>query len=552
MFENASALYLLLILLPVIILYFLRPKPKPIKIPSLMLLLSSGRKRKLNSLFDKLIKDPLLLIQLLAMTIIVLGIADPYFIGTAQYDRTIIVLDASASMSASDVKPSRFSQAMEIARNYLDNSGKNSLILARDVPLLLFNNEESRHAIDKLNGIRPEATGTDLNEAIMSALMLMGNGTAKLVVISDFSGQDITEVQKTVESKNIPVKYLQVGIGGSNTGIVDAAIKDSSLEIVIRSYENVTKDINIRIKTRDSTKLNKRTIKPESREFISIVDPDGITEIKLEEQDDLLLDNALNINMPNPGNNRILLLGDSKNKAVSTAFKSIPDLEVDELSFERAPRKMDYAMVVLYDYSKSSFLPGTMEDIKKYVLDGGTVVFEAVDDLPFIDTKDLLPVHVSGLSKPSRIDAKSSELTNGIDFGTSKYLKGTTKEGAVELASGEEGPVLAYHSVEKGKVVYVGINEKWSDFHLQESYPIFWYRLLEFSNPASFELNLESGNLLNEKESDISIPQINFTGIEKNSGTGSFEKIRIYTILAFLAMLLVALELYYLKYRGEI
>ena len=100
MFENASALYLLLILLPVIILYLLKPKPRSIKIPSLMLLLSSSRKRKLRSLFDKLIKDPLLLIQLLAMTILILGIAGPYYLGNAEYERTVIVLDASASMSA--------------------------------------------------------------------------------------------------------------------------------------------------------------------------------------------------------------------------------------------------------------------------------------------------------------------------------------------------------------------------------------------------------------------------------------------------------------------
>ena len=73
MFENASALYLSLIMVPVILLYLLRPKPRPIKIPSLMLL-SSERKKKLKSLFDKLIKDPLLLLQLLAIMIIVLDV----------------------------------------------------------------------------------------------------------------------------------------------------------------------------------------------------------------------------------------------------------------------------------------------------------------------------------------------------------------------------------------------------------------------------------------------------------------------------------------------
>ena len=91
---------------------------------------------------------------------------------------------------------------------------------------------------------------------------------------------------------------------------------------------------------------------------------------------------------------------------------------------------------------------------------------------------------------------KRSGLTNDIDFGVSKYLKGTIKEGSVELASAKEGPILAYRNIGKGKVVYIGTNEDWGDFHLQASYPIFWYRLLKFEDPASGELNFKSGTLL--------------------------------------------------------
>jgi hypothetical protein len=254
MLENGSALYLLLILLPVIILYLLKPKPRVIKIPSLLLLQSFSSKRKLRSLFDKLIKDPLLLIQLLAMTIIILGIAGPYYLANAEYERTVIVLDTSASMSASDVKPDRFTEALEIAREYSGKSEKNSLILAQNVPVLLYKDENSKQAIDGLMWLKPVATGTDLNEAIMFAIDLIGNKTSNMVIISDFSGQDISAVQKIIESRNIPVEYRQIGIGGSNLGMVDASIEENSLGFFVRNYNNIPEDTIIKIMNGDSEK----------------------------------------------------------------------------------------------------------------------------------------------------------------------------------------------------------------------------------------------------------------------------------------------------------
>ncbi|HWQ95978.1 MAG TPA: BatA and WFA domain-containing protein [Candidatus Methylomirabilis sp.] len=594
MFENASALSLLLILLPVIILYLLKPKPGVIKIPSLMLLLSYSRKNKLKSLFDKAIRDPLLIIQLLAMTILIIGISGPYYFRDTGYDRTVIILDTSASMSASDIKPDRFSQAVEIAREYIEKSEMNSLILAQNVPVLQYRDKKSDQAIRELQGLKPKATGTDLNEAMMFALDLMGNETYKMVIISDFSGQDIINVQKIIESKKIPVEYRPMGIGGSNFGIIDAEIKDNSIKFIVKNYDEVSREITVKITNGDSIRSIKRTVKPNSREFFRVTNIfAGTTGISLETKDDFLIDNTLFISMPDSKSKRILLLSDSagKNKPVYLAFKSFPDLEAEEVSFDRAPRKLDYGMVVLYDYTKSSLLPGTMDDIKNYVSNGGTAVFIAGGDLPLMDTKELLPVQVSGISKPSMIESIKSGLTNDIDFGISKYLKGTIKEGSVGLAFAKEGPILAYWNIGNGKVVYVGTNEEWGEFHLHTSYPIFWYKLLKFTSPASDELNFKSGtllplgvekiikgpqltirtdklyldetgfyeienktiasNLIDEKESDISVGKINFTEHQKISGQ-SMEKIHLDIILSFLAIIFVALELYYLKYRGDI
>ena len=597
MLENPTSLVLLLLLLPVIILYLLKPKPKTLKMPSIMLLNSPGKKRGLRSLFETLVRDPLLLIQLAAITIIVFSLVNPYFSANTEYGSTVIVLDNSASMSATDVSPDRFSQAVDIASGYI-LGGKSSLILAGSTPLLLFKDAESQKAIQELGGQRAGSTGTDLSDAMLLAAELAGKGESKIVVISDFSGQDITYAKKTLEAKSIPVDYRQVGVAGSNIGIIDASVSEGSVKFTVKNYEASAKDITIR---QDGGISQTRRIKPGSKEFFSIPALPGKNTLSIEPPDDLQADNFLYISMPVISRKRVLILGDIVEKTpISIAFNSIPGVEVEETTFIRAPRKPDHNIIVLHNYTRDSLLPGTMDDLRSFVEDGGTLVFEAQDELAFIDTKGLLPVEISGRAKASGFDVKSSDLTGGLDLGVSGYLKATLKEGAVSLASAPEGPVLAYWNVGRGRVVYLGMNDMWGDFHLQTSYPIFWYRLLESSFPAS-ELNFKTGtvlpfgtsktiaaphttietsdlylgdagfyeigdrtiaaNLLDEKESDITVKRIDNketdntdsdnTESEKTFGT-KVEKVHLVVLFSILAIILVAIELYYRKHRGDI
>ncbi len=173
MLENPSSMVLLLLLLPVIILYLLKPKPKTLKMPSLMLLISHGKKRNFRSLFETLIRDPLLLIQLAAITIIVFSLVNPYLFTNAPYRSTVIVLDNSASMSATDVSPDRFSQAVDIASGYVKD-GKVSLVLAGGSPLLLFKDADSQKTLLELRSQRAGSTVTDLSDAMFLAADLAG------------------------------------------------------------------------------------------------------------------------------------------------------------------------------------------------------------------------------------------------------------------------------------------------------------------------------------------------------------------------------------------
>src|SRR4030042_7156956 len=131
---NPEGLWALLSVVPLIILYLIRPRPKPIQIPSLMFFMKSKGARKLTSFLKTITKDWLFLIQLLALLALALTFAEPFT--NYQHDitasNTVIVLDVSASMQTSEGGRKRFSQAITEAKKAL--GAKNPIILAKDVP----------------------------------------------------------------------------------------------------------------------------------------------------------------------------------------------------------------------------------------------------------------------------------------------------------------------------------------------------------------------------------------------------------------------------------
>jgi len=102
-FMNPWGLYAFAILIPIIILYLLKPKPKDLRIPSLMFIMEIEHKKRFSSFFRKIIRDPLLIIQILAICLLVMTIANPFYVSeeTRSVNKdVVVVLDLSASMQA--------------------------------------------------------------------------------------------------------------------------------------------------------------------------------------------------------------------------------------------------------------------------------------------------------------------------------------------------------------------------------------------------------------------------------------------------------------------
>lgn len=114
---------LLLFLIPplIVLLYFLKLKRKPLAVPSTFLWKKSIEDLHVNSLFQWLRENVLLLLQVLAVILLIYGIMAFHLHGQAGSGRHyILMIDNSASMSATDVEPNRLEAAKKEALKVID------------------------------------------------------------------------------------------------------------------------------------------------------------------------------------------------------------------------------------------------------------------------------------------------------------------------------------------------------------------------------------------------------------------------------------------------
>jgi hypothetical protein len=116
-----GALLLLLVPVAIIILYFLKLKRKPLSVPSTFLWRKSIEDLHVNSLLQWLRQNVLLLLQLLTLLALIYSLMAFRFHGRTGASRHyIVMIDNSASMSASDVAPSRLDWAKAEAIKEID------------------------------------------------------------------------------------------------------------------------------------------------------------------------------------------------------------------------------------------------------------------------------------------------------------------------------------------------------------------------------------------------------------------------------------------------
>ena len=155
----------------IIALYFLKLRRRPLQVPSTLLWRRSLEDLHVNSLFQRLRRNLLLFLQLLAVLLAIIALTGPRVRGTSsQGQRFILAIDTSASMSATDVAPTRLARAKAEARkliNGMENDDLAMVIAFSDRARVVSNyTGDRRSLLSRIDAIAPTQASTTLRDAL--------------------------------------------------------------------------------------------------------------------------------------------------------------------------------------------------------------------------------------------------------------------------------------------------------------------------------------------------------------------------------------------------
>lgn len=215
-----------------VVFYILKLKRRPIAVPFSHIWERILRDKEATSLFSQLKRLLSLLLQLLLLALLIFALGDPRLSRNLIDGRNVVVLvDASASMKATDVLPSRLEVAKGEVRDLIRGLGGSDRLLiaqmdAALVPLSTMTSEvpDLEHAVDAL---RASDTRADFPRALAFALdSLRGLPHPEIVVVSDGALDEVS----SVDLGDTKLSYVRIGESSKNVAVTGFSVRRYPLD----------------------------------------------------------------------------------------------------------------------------------------------------------------------------------------------------------------------------------------------------------------------------------------------------------------------------------
>jgi Ca-activated chloride channel homolog len=164
----------------------------------------------------------LLALQALAAVLIIGALLRPALVSAqALAGQTVVVIDNSETMQATDVAPSRFAVAVADAKALVDRLGPHArmtLVAMDQGPEVIASTVGQRQPLlQALDQLRPTDGQADLQDALQLAVASAGPKTSstRLIILSD----GITEPLSEPVTVPFAVQYRRIGVGAENSAI---------------------------------------------------------------------------------------------------------------------------------------------------------------------------------------------------------------------------------------------------------------------------------------------------------------------------------------------
>lgn len=458
----------------IVSLYLLRMRRQDVRVPATFLWPEHTEEIRANSLFQKLRFNWLMILQLLIACLLCFAFAQPQIRQEGLLgETTVIVIDTSASMRATDVSPSRFDSAVDLVRSAINTSkptDRFALIEAGAIPRVTFSlsNDPAKQR-EALNGLKATDEEGNMGEALRLAAALVSSlDSARILVISDgcfpkvenFSPGKASVVYKSIGTRqeNLAVTALgttktsrgnEVYCGVRNFGLNSAA---PTIEIYADNKIIFTSKLAIQsLKSAGVTCLAPASSK--------------ILRARIDTKDLLMADNELYASS-DPNANISTLLVSKGNPFLERALLLDPRVTLDRS--ETLPNS-EKGTVSKFDLI-------VFDGVKPQAVSSGAVV-------SFGPSSESSGATYQGtIDSPKITNIVDSPLMKGVNLSSTYIEKGfllKPVDGAKVIVDSKSGPVVVVDDGNTKKVA-ICFSSLESDFPLQVGFPIFIANILDF------------------------------------------------------------------------
>ncbi len=524
----AGAILAGILIPPLVLLYFLKLRRRTQPIACTLLWKRSVEDLHANTPFQKLRRNLLLLLQLLALILLALAIMQPQIEAARRHgNKTILLIDNSASMTATDVEDdaNRLEQAKRLAGQRVEQmlsgglfggSGNEIMIVAfadHAEVICPFSDSESKllEAIDRIRLTHGESR---IDEALRLARAYSTNvdpdnnrAVAEPAQIELFSDGNIVDLGEQVVRGSERMRYHTIGSEAPNNVAITAVSIDrpydqtSAVEVFVSlvnfNTQAVICDLQLKVDGRtraiEEVALGAATIDPATGTLLPkrsnlVFTPfeqqrGAVIEIQNLREDDLGVDNTVRVVVAPLKQLRVALVGTDLDLH-RHALQGIDQLEPIELLtpevYESAVQSADglnrYDVIVLQGYMPTA----EMFPPARYLTFGATPPITGFNDFGESDVQMVLGVKNEHpvfrfLTVDELITGPVRLLAPGDDVEV--------------LADGNETPIIVAVSRGGMHIIHVAFDPLESIWPLQRSFPTFIFNAVEYLGHAGEALN---------------------------------------------------------------
>jgi hypothetical protein len=497
--------------IPVVVVFYLLKRKRMVKLVSSTLLWQKFlSETQASAPFQKLRKNWLLILQILLLAVTVFALSRPYFAAKAKPAQLrIIVLDASASMQATDESPSRFEKARAEALNWVDTQPNNDQMVILQAGA---NTEVKQPPTSQKAALRRALEAcvcsdgpTRLVPALRIADSLVRDQKgAEIHLFSDGAVPELNEF----ENKALPLVYHKVGKAANNLGITALDVKanpeNAHQRAIYASVANVSSntmqsqlELSLDGNFIEARQLNIPPNDTSPQVFLTTQTKDGVFTVHLTTKDDLAADDQASIVSLLPKPVKVLLVSRG-NRFLEKALRASPNVDLAVATDSTDPAT-GFDFVVL-------------DDVTPTVWPKGNTLAIHVINTNWFDK-------IERVEGPAIVDWRSAHpILRYVSFDNVPIAESFTVKApswAVSLVDASQASLILAGELSRQRIIWVGFDTLQSLWPYRFSFPMFVQNAVDWLNPAnarSEQLLVKPGDAFrlalarSEKEALVTLP----------------------------------------------